>query len=106
MTNLRYVGRFFLEKLRKGLTFLSPLLHDYNVQQNIWETITSIAPEAQWFHIRDGLASLCLYGLSPKERHRKGAYSFLLEQMELANKIGWILIWCGHIYVLMLLTKL
>ncbi|KAF8460724.1 hypothetical protein BDZ91DRAFT_851386 [Kalaharituber pfeilii] len=80
--------RYFLEKLLRELTFISPLLNDGPAQEEVWNMI--LAKEGQWFHVRDGLESLFFHRLKgrPEEWQKRGTISALLEEWSFASKLG------------------
>ncbi|KAF8460717.1 hypothetical protein BDZ91DRAFT_798572 [Kalaharituber pfeilii] len=79
---------YFLEKLLRELTFISPLLNDGPAQEEVWNMI--LAKEGQWFHVRDGLESLFFHRLKgrPEEWQKRGTISALLEEWSFASKLG------------------
>ncbi|KAF8460716.1 hypothetical protein BDZ91DRAFT_738462 [Kalaharituber pfeilii] len=80
--------RYFLEKLLRELTFISPLLNDGPAQEEVWNMI--LAKEGEWLHVRDGLESLFFHRLRdrPEEWQKRGTISALLEEWSFASKLG------------------
>lgn len=76
-----------MERLLKELTYISPLLNDSEIQQEIWGTILGENGISKWSHVHDGLASLFFYRLGPKEWEWRGSVSALLEERSLANRL-------------------